>query len=78
MKRISLNKEIKEKGFARIPLKNGEAVIDYDGEITPEDAKGIWLTIEDSYEWDERLEDFQLYMSLKQLNEEADGVIVEL
>ena len=77
MKKIRLNKEMK-KGFARIPLKNGEAVIDYDGEITPEDAKGIWVTIEDSYEWGEHQDDIQLFMSLKQLNEEADGVVIEL
>ena len=75
---LNLNKEMKEKGFARIPLKNGEAVVDYDGEITSEDAKGIWVTIKDSYEWGEHLDDIQLFMSLEQLNEEADGVTIEL
>lgn len=83
MKKVSINKEMKENGIATIPLENGEAVIDFDiendGELTKEESKRIWVTIKNCYDEDgDRMEDFNLFMSLKELNDEADGVVVEL
>jgi hypothetical protein len=80
---ISINKEMKENGIVTIPLENGDAVIDFDiendGELTKEESERIWVTIKNCYDEDgERMEDFKIFMSLKELNDEADGVIVEL
>lgn len=80
---ISINKEMKENGIVTIPLENGDAVIDFDienyGELTKEESERIWVTIKNCYDEDgDRMEDFKIFMSLKELNDEADGVIVEL
>lgn len=80
---ISINKEMKENRIVTIPLENGDAVIDFDiendGELTKEESERIWVTIKNCYDEDgERMEDFKIFMSLKELNDEADGVIVEL
>lgn len=74
---------MKENGIVTIPLENGDAVIDFDienyGELTKEESERIWVTIKNCYDEDEdRMEDFKIFMSLKELNDEADGVIVEL
>lgn len=80
---ISINKEMKENGIVTIPLENGDAVIDFDienyGELTKEESERIWVTIKNCYDEDgDRMEEFKIFMSLKELNDEADGVIVEL
>ena len=66
-----------ENTFLPVIIDKSNDVIDFDiendGELTKEESERIWVTIKNCYDEDgERMEDFKIFMSLKELNDEAD------
>ena len=84
--KLDVQEELKKKGYTSYIIRKNKYLsegidfdIENDGELTKEESERIWVTIKNCYDEDgERMEDFKIFMSLKELNDEADGVIVEL